>query len=172
MILSLSHPPPPPHSQSEELNSALGLWCTDSTNIHTFQALSTQSNLIGEEATWRRYWAQATGLLCGNLELFVTESSCWVPLPATASRRRRTNEHFSTWFSIFHFSYFVLQLCLFFIFSNSLLKFSCNFSHTVSILFLRSWVIFMIILLKPFSGGLPVSTSLSCSPGILACSFI
>ena len=52
----------------------------------------------------------------------------------------------------FYFSYCILQLWLFFIFSNSLLKTSCAFSLWASILFLSSWIIFMIITLNSFLG--------------------
>ena len=41
-----------------------------------------------------------------------------------------------------------------------------------SILFLSSWIIFMIITLNSFSGRLPIYTSLTCSSGGLSCSFV
>ena len=41
-----------------------------------------------------------------------------------------------------------------------------------SILFLRPWIIFTIIILNSFSGRLPISTSFSCYSGVLSWSFI
>ena len=49
-----------------------------------------------------------------------------------------------------------ISICLFFS-SRSLVNFSC----ISSILFLRSWIIFTIIILNSFSGRLPISTSFS-----------
>ena len=54
------------------------------------------------------------------LQLTRRQFSLLVPLPHL----------FCCWFLLcaFHFSYYILQLCLFFVFSNSLLRISCNFS--------------------------------------------
>ena len=49
----------------------------------------------------------------------------------------------------------IIHLCLFFSFSRFLVDISCIFS----ILFLRSWIIFIIIILNSISGILPLSTS-------------
>ena len=38
--------------------------------------------------------------------------------------------------------------------------------------FLRSWIIFIIIILNSFPGSLPISTSFSCFSGVLSCPFI
>ena len=64
------------------------------------------------------------------------------------------------------------RLVIFFIVSNSLLKTSCIFSLCASILLPPSWIIFMIITQKSFLGRLPVSRFLSCSSGVLSCSFV
>ena len=58
---------------------------------------------------------------------------------------------------------FLLVYCssLFFSFFGSLVNISCIFS----ILFLRSWIIFTIIILNSFSGSLPIPTSFSCFSG-------
>ena len=73
---------------------------------------------------------------------------------------------FCYWFlCIFHFRYcavFFIFVCLFILYS--LVKISCIFSifaSIASILFLRSWIIFTILILNSFSGRLPISTSFS-----------
>ena len=63
------------------------------------------------------------------------------------------------------------SVCLFFSSSRSLVNIYCIFSIFASIVFLRSWIIFTIIL-NSISGRLPVSTSLSCYSEILSCPFI
>ena len=63
---------------------------------------------------------------------------------------------FSYWFYFFHLQYCIHQLLLFFIFYSSLLKI-CNFS--LSILFLSSWIIPLIVTRNSFMGGLPMSLS-------------
>ena len=55
--------------------------------------------------------------------------------------------------------------------SNFLLNISCISSVCASILSLRSWIIFTIHLLNYFLGRLSIATSLSCSFGVLTCSF-
>ena len=55
---------------------------------------------------------------------------------------------------IFHFSYCIVHLCLFFSSSRSLFHISC-ISICASLLFLRSWIIFTIITLNSFLGRLP-----------------
>ena len=66
----------------------------------------------------------------------------------------------------------------YFISSRSLLNISCIFSILVSrlficnsILFLRFWIIFTIIILNYFSGRLPISSSFVWFGGHLSCSF-
>ena len=61
---------------------------------------------------------------------------------------------------------------LFFSTSGSLVIISCIFSTFASILFLRSWTIFTVIVLNSFSGRFPVSTLFSCFSGLLSCPFI
>ena len=61
---------------------------------------------------------------------------------------------------------FFISVYLFFKSSSSLLNISFIFSVCISILFLRSWIIFTIIILNSFSGRLSISTSLSCSSGV------
>ena len=53
-----------------------------------------------------------------------------------------------------------------------LVKHFCVFLVCVSFPSLRSWIIFAILPLNYFSGMLPVSNSLSCSSGVLSCSFL
>ena len=55
------------------------------------------------------------------------------------------------------FTIFFNSIWLFFTFSSSLLKISCNFSLYASILFLISWIIFMIITLNSFLSRLAFS---------------
>ena len=74
--------------------------------------------------------------------------------------------------NIFHFRHCIVHLCLFFSSSRSLLNISLIFLILAPILFLRSWIIFTIITLNSFSGRLPISTSLSCSSGVLLCQLI
>ena len=62
-------------------------------------------------------------------------------------------------------SKYIVHLCLFFSSSSCLVNISCIFSIFTSILFLRSWIMFTIIILKYFSGRLPVSTSFGCFEG-------
>ena len=73
---------------------------------------------------------------------------------------------------IYHFSYCVVHLCLFFSSSRSLLNISFIFSMNASILFQRFWIIFTIITLNSFSGRLPISSSFIWSCIFLPCSFI
>ena len=47
-----------------------------------------------------------------------------------------------------------------------------NISCVFPIVFLRFWIIFTILILNSFSGRLPISTSFTCSPGVLAYPFI
>ena len=63
------------------------------------------------------------------------------------------------------------SLCLFFSSSRSVLKFSCNFLIYASILFLRSWIIFSIIILNSFSDILLISSLFNCSYRFLPASF-
>uniref|UniRef100_A0A8C6F1F1 Uncharacterized protein n=1 Tax=Monodon monoceros TaxID=40151 RepID=A0A8C6F1F1_MONMO len=84
--------------------------------------------------------------------------------------------------SVFLISVFVLFIsvslffnssrCLFFNSSRSLLNISCVFCIFASILFLRSWITFTIIILNSFSGRLPISPPFSCFSGVLSFSFI
>ena len=76
--------------------------------------------------------------------------------------------------SVFFISIIVLFISvhLFFNSSRSLLNISCIFSIFASILFPRSWIIFIIIILNSFSGRLPISTSFSCFSLVLSCYFI
>ena len=71
----------------------------------------------------------------------------------------------------FHFHYCIVHLCLlvFFFFKSSisLLNISCISPVCTVILFLRSWIIFTVVILNSFSGRLPNSTSLNCSSGVL-----
>ena len=60
---------------------------------------------------------------------------------------------------------------LFFSTSRSLVIISCIFSIFASILFLRSWTIFTIIILNSFSGRLLISTSFHCFSRVLSCLF-
>ena len=81
---------------------------------------------------------------------------------------------------IFYFNYCVIiDDCLIFVSSRSLLNTFCMSStHTsilfiyASILFLRFWINFTIITLNSFSGRLPISSSFVWSWGFLPCSFI
>ena len=73
---------------------------------------------------------------------------------------------------IFHFSYCIVHLCLFFSSSRSLLDISCIFLIYVSILFPRFWIIFTLMTLNSFSYRLPISSSFSCCCRFLACFFI
>lgn len=75
-----------------------------------------------------------------------------------------------SFYCTFHFSHCIPQLCFFYIFSNSLLK-TCNFPLYACILFLISWITFIIIILNSFFGSLPISTSLGYSSGVFFCSF-
>ena len=59
-----------------------------------------------------------------------------------------------------------ISVHLFFSSSRSLVNISCIFSILDSILFLRSCIIFTIIILNSFSGKLPISTSFSCFSGV------
>ena len=61
-----------------------------------------------------------------------------------------------------------ISICFFLRYSGSLVNISCIFP----VLFLRSWIICTIIILNSFSGRLPISTSSSCFPGVLSCSYI
>ena len=76
--------------------------------------------------------------------------------------------------SVFFISVTVLFISayLFFKASSSLLNISCNFLVCASILFMRTWIIFTIFTLNSFSGRLSISTSLSCSSGVLSSSFV
>ena len=56
-------------------------------------------------------------------------------------------------------------VCLFFKSPSSLLNIYCNILVCTSILFPRSWIIFIIITLNSFSCRLPISSSFSCSCG-------
>ena len=76
---------------------------------------------------------------------------------------------FCSWFPL-RISYYIV-LSLFFKPSGSLLNTSYIFYVCASIFFPRSWIIIAIITLNSFSGNLPIFTSLSCSSGILSCSF-
>ena len=82
---------------------------------------------------------------------------------------------------MFHFSHcivlfnnYIVLYCssLFFKSSRSLLNVSCILSVGASIHFLRLWIIFTIVALNTFQGWLPIFTSLSCSSGVLSCSFL
>ena len=73
---------------------------------------------------------------------------------------------------IFHFRHGIVRLCLFFSFSRSFKNISCIFLILAFILFLRSLIIFTIIILNSFSGRLPISSSLSCSSVVFSYSFI
>ena len=82
---------------------------------------------------------------------------------------------------MFHFSHcivlfnnYIVLYCssLFFKSSRSLLNVSCILSVGASIHFLRLWIIFTIVALNSFQGWLPIFTSLSCSSGVLSCSFL
>ena len=73
---------------------------------------------------------------------------------------------------IFHFSYCIVYLCLFFSSSRSLLSISCIFSILPSILFPRSSILFTIIILNSVSGRLPASTLFSCVSRVLSCPFV
>ena len=66
----------------------------------------------------------------------------------------------------------LISVCLFFSSSRSLLNTSYIFSICASILFLRSWIIFTIIVLKSFSGRLPIFSSFSCSCRFLSCCLV
>ena len=59
----------------------------------------------------------------------------------------------------------LVPLCL-------LANISYIFSIFASILFLRPWIIFTIIIMNSFSGRLPISTSFGCFSRVLSCSFI
>ena len=82
--------------------------------------------------------------------------------------------------SVFFISFIVLFIsvcllfnysrCLFFNCSRSSLNISHIFSIFASILFPRSWIIFTISILNPFSGRLPISTSFNFF--LAFCSFI
>ena len=61
---------------------------------------------------------------------------------------------------------------LFFKVYSSLLNISCILSICVSINFLRSWIIFTVIIQNSFPDGLPISILLSCSLGVLSSSFV
>ena len=54
------------------------------------------------------------------------------------------------------------SICLFFSSCRSLVNISCIFPIFASILFLRFWIIFTIIILKSFSGRVPISTLFNC----------
>ena len=65
-----------------------------------------------------------------------------------------------------------ISVCLFFSSCRSLANISWIFSIFAYILFLRFWIIFTIIILNSFSGGLQISTFVSCFSGVLSCPFI
>ena len=76
------------------------------------------------------------------------------------------------WFFPGYFSLPVLYSSLFFSPFRSLLNIYCIVLISASILFLRYWIIFIVITLKYFSCRLHTSTSLSCPFGVLSCSLI
>ena len=78
---------------------------------------------------------------------------------------------FLYWFLLVYFSYCIVHLFLSFK-SHCFLNISCIILICVSILFLRSWIIFTIITINYFSGRLPISSSFSCSCGFLSFSLI
>jgi len=76
------------------------------------------------------------------------------------------------WFFPVYFSLLVLYSSLFFSSFRSLLNIYGIVLISASDLFLRYWIIFIVITLKYFSCRLHTSTSLSCPFGVLSCSLI
>ena len=101
-------------------------------------------------------------LQCSCLENPRNGSAWWAAIYGVAqgwTRLKRLSSSSSVLF---------ISVCLFFSSSRSLVNISC----IISILFLRSWIIFTIIILNSFSGRLSISTSFSCFSGVLSYPFI
>ena len=97
---------------------------------------------------------------------------CFAALISTIlSSRSRIHSSASDILLLIPFRVLLIFVCSLFISYKSLVNIYCIFSIFASILFLRSLIIFTIIILNSFSWRFPISTSFSWFSRALFCSF-
>ena len=104
--------------------------------------------------------SQGLQMQVGLHSMLLTSCTCF--LQTSYTQNSATSFQLLDSSTLFGSCLYFLTLCL-----KLLVTAYCAF-----ILFLSSWIIFTVITQNPLSGRLPIVTSLSCSSGVLSCSFV